>query len=566
MGPMKVVLVINGEEDASFLRTMQETEEYFQVVGLVDLSGDDTWLSREEKENWLVTSRLEEITGLSHLEAVVNAVDGVEVNQELERMLPSGVELIKVQESPFLKRLFRSKEELVEARRLKGELWAILHSVQDAIEVADRHGIIRYINPAFTRVTGIPENRRVGENIFEVSPHGALASSLIYQKPVTGHRTTVGGSDVEVISNASPIVVDGQIEGAVVVFQPVTDILKLMDELERSNTLVENLYAQINRISGSRWSFDNLVGRSKSFKSVLEAARKASRSDSPVIIQGEAGTGKEVLAQSIHHNSPRHNAPFIKVDTSKIPESLLEMELFGCEKNAYPGVVRTRLGKIELAHQGTLYIKGVDQLNEYLQEKLYRFIWEGRLLRIGGEKPIGSSVRLVASSCTGLKRMVRLGKFREDLYLALGGHELHLPSLRHRSDDISLLVDSFIGQLNRKLGKSIKGVSPQALQLLMEYDWPGNIKELWNVIERSAVGVEDSTIKPENLAPYITRPSVASPLFTDIVPLDKMEQMMLKSALARFGESLEGKKKAASALNISLATLYNKLKKYQANT
>ncbi len=566
MGPMKVVLVINGEEDASFLRTMQETEEYFQVVGLVDLSGDDTWLSREEKENWLVTSRLEEITGLSHLEAVVNAVDGVEVNQELERMLPSGVELIKVQESPFLKRLFRSKEELVEARRLKGELWAILHSVQDAIEVADRHGIIRYINPAFTRVTGIPENRRVGENIFEVSPHGALASSLIYQKPVTGHRTTVGGSDVEVISNASPIVVDGQIEGAVVVFQPVTDILKLMDELERSNTLVENLYAQINRISGSRWSFDNLVGRSKSFKSVLEAARKASRSDSPVIIQGEAGTGKEVLAQSIHHNSPRHNAPFIKVDTSKIPESLLEMELFGCEKNAYPGVVRTRLGKIELAHQGTLYIKGVDQLNEYLQEKLYRFIWEGRLLRIGGEKPVGSSVRLVASSCTGLKRMVRLGKFREDLYLALGGHELHLPSLRHRSDDISLLVDSFIGQLNRKLGKSIKGVSPQALQLLMEYDWPGNIKELWNVIERSAVGVEDSTIKPENLAPYITRPSVASPLFTDIVPLDKMEQMMLKSALARFGESLEGKKKAASALNISLATLYNKLKKYQANT
>ncbi len=566
MAPERVALVVNGEEDDSILRILREVENYFEITAVIDISGEFTLLSPGEKESCYLASRPEEVSSLTGISAVIIAVEDEETVQRLNDSVPPGVEVITPGKSTFFRTLFRAKEELIEAKRLKGELWAILNSVQDAIEVADREGVIKYINPAFTRVTGIPEAQRVGANIFEVSPHGALASSLIYQKPVTGYRTIVGGSDVEVISNASPIVVDGEIEGAVVVFQPVTDILKLMEKLEHSNTIIENLYAQINRISGVNWSFEEMVGKSKNFKPVVEMARKASRSDKPVVIEGEPGTGKEVLAQSIHRNSSRQMHPFIKLDTSSVPESLLEMELFGCEKDAYPGKVRTRLGKIEIARGGTLYIEGVCQLNHYLQEKLLQCLREGSFCRIGGEEPVRVEVRLVVSSYRGLKRLVRQGKFREDLYLALNNFELNLPPLRQRVEDIPLIVDSFINQLNRKLGKNIRGASPQALQHLLEYEWPGNIPELWNVIERAAISTEGHVIKPEHLDPYITRPAVTSPGAAEIIPLDKMEEMMLKSALAHFGENLEGKKKAAKALNISLATLYNKLKKYQVHS
>lgn len=561
--PMKIALVVKGKEDRFLVRIMQETENFIQVVGLADLSGEFSWLSAQEKKNYFVTSDPAKVAQLPEVEAVINTVEDREVSLLLKQNISAGVEIVDVESSDFFKTLLRSKEELIEARKLKGELWAILNSVQDAIEVADEEGVIKYVNPAFTRMTGIPFSDRVGKNIFEVSPRGSLASSLIKQKPVTGHRTVVGGSDVEVISHSSPIFVDGEVEGAVVVFQRVTDILKLMDELEKSNTLVENLYAQINRISGFRWTFETMVGKSKSFKAAVEAARKYSRSDVPVLIEGETGTGKEVFAQAMHHQSSLQRNPLIKVDASFIPESLLDLEFFGCEEGAYPGAVRTRLGKVELAQGGTLFIKGVCQLNEHLQEKLLKLIREGSYQRIGGEDALTVDIRVMVSSTRELKSLVRQGKFREDLYLELSPCSLQVPSLRQRIEDIPLLAETFLKQLSRKTGKNVHNISPRALQALMDYDWPGNLRELWNVMERTVMVVDENTIKPEHLSPYIISHAEGPSIFSELVPLDRMEQMMLKTALARFGETLEGKKKAARALNISLATLYNKLKKYQ---
>ena len=173
---------------------------------------------------------------------------------------------------------------------------------------------------------------------------------------MTGYRTRVGGSEVGNL-NASPIIVDGEITGAVSCFQPVNDILKLMDQLKHSNTVIESLYAQIDRISGSRWSFDDSGGQSKIFRATVEMARKAARSDAPVLLSGESGTGKNAFAHAIHNSSSRKRRPMIVFDCSTIPESLQELELFGCEKGAMPGVVRTRLGKVELAHEGTFSSK-----------------------------------------------------------------------------------------------------------------------------------------------------------------------------------------------------------------
>jgi len=533
------------------------------VVGVADLSGDLSWLTDAERRGYFITGDLSKIVLLSGLKVVVNAAADRSIALQLKRELSPGVELIDVRPDSFTAALLRFKEQLLETRRLKGELWAVLNSVQDAIEVADSSGVIKYVNPAFTRVTGIPAEKRVQRNIFEASPQGALAQSLIVQKPVTGYRTRVGGSDVEVISNASPIIVDGEITGAVVVFQPVSDILKLMDQLKHSSTIIENLYAQIDQISGSRWSFDEMVGQSKVFRATIEMARKSARGDAPILLSGEGGTGKSAFAHAIHNYSPRKRRPLIIYDCSVVPESLQEQALFGCEKDALPGVVRTTMGKAELAGEGTLFIKEINSLKPFLQEKLFYLLQEGHFKRIGGDEPIPADFRLIASANGVIKAEVQKGYFSEKLYRQLSMVEIALPPLRKRQEDLPVLVQQMIVRLNRKLNKRIVEISPRALQEMAEYDWPGNLSELKNVLERSLAVADGSVIEYHHLAPYIgkTGSSQVAP-FEEIMPLDKLEQMMLKLALARYGETLEGKKKAAQALNISLATLYNKLKKY----
>jgi len=561
---LRVALVLEDRQGIELFRVLQQSSE-FLLVGLAVLSGDFGWLAGKEKENCFITSDPRKITSLPELEAVVSAVRQAEINRDLRRQLRPGVELVEIPPEGFLPALFRHRTQLLENRLLKGELEAILNAVPEAIEVADADGTIRYVNPSFSRVTGIPAYERVNRNIFDVSPHGALAQCLIRQKPITGYRTYAGGSEVEVISNASPIIVDGEITGAVVVFQPVDDVLRLMEQLKQKNTVIENLYAQIDRISGSRWSFDDITGQSAAIRTCIEMGRRAARSEAPILICGESGTGKDVFAQAIHNGSPRRGRPLLRFDCAAVPESLQELELFGCEKGALPGAVHTRLGKAELARGGTLFIKNITSLSPYLQDKLLELVRERSFTRIGGEEPVRADLRLIASAPFSLQTAVRKGRFREELCRQLPLVELQLPPLRRRVEDIPLLIQEFIEANNRKTGKQVREVSTPVLQALMEYDWPGNISELGHVIERAMALAEGPIIEYHHLSPYIGKLSGEPPLWHDLVPLDRMEQILLKQALNRYGVSLEGKKKAAQALNISLATLYNKLKKYQVN-
>jgi PAS domain S-box-containing protein len=561
---IKAALVISGQRGVELFRQFQQCKE-LDLVGLACPDGEISWLTEAERKRYYVTTDLDKISALPELEAVINGTGEPAVSDYLKKSLSNGVQIEEIGPRSLLNAVLSSREQLLETRLLKGELLAILNSVQDAIEVVDEKGVIKYVNPAFTRVTGIPESRRVNRSIFEASPHGALAQSLIQQKPVTGYRTYVGGSDADVISNASPIIVDGELMGAVVVFQPVGDILKLMDELKHSNTIIDNLYAQIDQISGSRFSFESLTGHSKVFTATVEKARKAARSESAVLVSGESGTGKSLFAQAIHNSSSRKKRPLIVIDCSAVPDSLQEIELFGCEKGAMPGVLRTRLGKIELAEGSTLFIKEINSLSLFLQQKVLRLLNEHCFCRIGGEQPIPADVRIVASASDDLFNASLKGFFLEELYRKLSQVTVSLPPLRKRSEDIPDLSEALMERLNRKLGKKVHEISPRALQELTEYDWPGNISELKSVIERSMAVAEGSVIEHHHLSPYIGRLGTQdNPAFDEILPLDKMEEMMLKLALTRYGESLEGKKKAAQALNISLATLYNKLKKYSS--
>jgi transcriptional regulator with PAS, ATPase and Fis domain len=353
--------------------------------------------------------------------------------------------------------------------------------------------------------------------------------------------------------------------GAVVVFQPVGDILKLMDELKHSNMIIDNLYAQIDQISGFKCSFEMLIGQSKIFCAAVEKARKASRSESVLLLSGESGTGKSLFARAIHSSSSRKKRPLIVLDCSVVPDSLQEIELFGCEKGAMPGILRTRLGKIELAEGSTLFIKEINSLNPFLQKRLLTVIGKESFMRIGGEQELPIDVRIIASAGENLLDASYKGYFSEELYRKLSLVSIELPPLRKRPEDIPLLAESLIKRLNRKLGRKINEISPRAMQELTAYDWPGNISELQSAIERSMIEADGPVIEYHHLLPYIGRLGMhESQGFEEIIPLEKMEEKMLKLALTRYGESLEGKKKAAQALNISLATLYNKLKKYSS--
>ncbi len=561
---IKTALVLRGDQGPDLFHFLEQCPE-LELVALACPDGVIDWLSDLERKQYFITADLDKVTALSELDAVIDGTGVPKVGEYLRQRINKNVKYEQLIPGSVLHAIFSSREKLLETRLLKGELLAILNSVQDAVEVVDAKGIIKYVNPAFSRVTGIPEQKRINRSIFDVSPHGALAQALIQHKPVTGYRTYVGGSAADVISNASPIVVDGEIMGAVVVFQSVGDILKLMDELKHSNTIIDNLYAQIDQISGFRCSFEMLIGQSRIFCAAVEKARKAARSESSLLISGESGTGKSLFARAIHSGSSRNKRPLIVFDCSSVPDSLQEIELFGCEKGAMPGILRTRLGKLELAEGSTLFVKEINSLNPFLQKKLLQVLEQHSFVRIGGEQEIPTDVRIVASAGENLLDASYKGYFSEELYRKLSLVSIDLPPLRKRQDDIPLLAEDLMAGLNRKLGRSVNEISARAMQELMAYEWPGNISELKSALERAMIEADGPVIEYHHLLPYIGRLGLHDLSdFEEIVPLEKMEEKMLKLALTRYGENLEGKKKAAQALNISLATLYNKLKKYSS--
>jgi len=497
------------------------------------------------------------------LDVIIEATGIPEIQKEVRQNKATTTAVIEAQGANLMMYIIEEKEKLTEIKRLKGELDAILNSVQEAIEVAGINGEINYVNPSFSRVTSVPANQRIGYNIFNVSPNGALALSLQTHEPVFAHRVLVGGTNVDVISNASPIVVDGKMEGAVVVFQPMTDILKLMEQLKTSNQVIDSLQSQIDQISTSSYTFDDLIGSHPEFESALDLARKAAKSNSTILITGESGTGKELFAHAIHGASLRRNKPFIKVNCAAIPETLLESEFFGHEKGAFTGALKTKLGKMELANGGTIFLDEIGDMNPYLQAKLLRVLQEMEFERVGGTKTIKVDVRVISATNRNLLEMAKEGKFREDLYYRLNVLELRLPPLRKHKEDIPAYVQSLIVKFNRKFGKHVLGLTARAEELLMHYNWPGNIRELQNVIERAMVTVEDEMINHKHMLNFLdyqdTLEKEQQPII-EIMPIEQMEKQMIQLGLKRYGNSMEGKKQVANALKISLATLYNKLK------
>lgn len=563
---IRVAIAGAGEDGCAAYRMLKEMKEV-SIAGVADRNPTAPGMTAAGNEGIFTTANIGDLLMLTGLDVIIEATGSPEVFDYIQRNKKGKTAVMEARAANLIiSMLSEKKEELLEIKSVESQLAAILDSVQEAIEVADINGNIKFVNPAFSRVTGIAEYERIGQNIFEASPDGALATVLKTGKLVFGHRTKVGGSNAEVVSNAAPIIVDGVMDGAVVVFQHFTDVMNLMEELKKSTSIIENLTDKLGQVTTSKYTFDNILGSSVEISSCVDLAERSARSNSTVLIQGESGTGKELFAHAIHSSSMRRENPFIKVNCAAIPETLLESEFFGYEKGAFTGAVKPKLGKFELAHGGTIFLDEIGDMNLILQAKLLRVLQEMEFERVGGTQTTKVDVRVIAATNRNLRELIRLGKFREDLFYRLNVVEITVPPLRVRKEDLPILLDNLIVKLNRKLGKKVKWVHSDAMEVLLNYDWPGNIRELENMIERVMVTMDEEVITKKILVMHTSQFKITQEKDMDLVAIDQMEEMMIKKALAKYGNTVEGKKRAAQALSISLATLYNKLKKYPAES
>src|SRR5574337_893739 len=257
------------------------------------------------------------------------------------------------------------------------------------------------------------------------------------------------------------------------------------------------------------YGFENIIGRSPAMAQVFELVRKAARSEANILIVGESGTGKELVAHAVHVNSRRDAQAFVPVDCASLPEQLLESELFGHEKGAFTGAVRTKPGLMEVAHRGTLFLDEIAELPLGLQVKLLRALQERQIRRVGGTREIGVDVRLVSATNRDLRELVVKGKFREELYYRVNVIPIVLPPLRERKGDIALLAHTFLRKYGQGREVPLKGFEPEAMQILEAYAWPGNVRELQNVIERACVLAEGETIAARDLPAHLRAPTPA---------------------------------------------------------
>ena len=342
-------------------------------------------------------------------------------------------------------------------------------------------------------------------------------------------------------------------------FEPDELVYRVKNALQHHELVEEN--RELREELSGQFRFENIIGASPSIRALLEKVAKVAIRDTSVLITGESGTGKELVAQAIHHNSVRRNHRFVALNCGALPENILESELFGYRKGAFTGAMENRKGLLEAANGGTLFLDEIGNLPLNMQKTLLRFLQEQEFRRLGDTTPTKVDVRIISATNSDLQAEVADGTFREDLFYRLNVINLHLPPLRERCDDIPLLASHFIRRQNKKFGADFKGLTPEAMHALRAYEWPGNIRQLRNVIEAAM------TISSGN---YIGLPELAQMIRTDPVgpqgdtadyssALGQFETDYLTRLLRKHGGNVE---EAAAEAGMNMATIYRKLKKH----
>lgn len=447
-----------------------------------------------------------------------------------------------------------------ERKMLLQEVEGLLSFISLPILVVEKSGQVIHVNPTAEHIWRRSQVVLLNQRLTDLVESTKLLDFVRRGKPLRDFPVEIkdaAGKHFPYLCRLHPLFVNRQVEGAILQF---------------TEQVIETEFEK-NRKYATRYSFEDIRGNSPAMIALLEQARKIAKSDSTVLIRGESGTGKEVLAQSIHHASNRSNGPFVAINCAAIPESLLESELFGYEDGAFTGAKKGgKPGRFELALNGTLFLDEIGDMPPFLQAKLLRVLQERRIERIGGSESIPVDTRLIAATHKDLESMIVSGQFREDLFYRLHVIPLYVPALRNRKEDLYDLIQFYMKWFGDRLGKEPKRFTTAAMKCLLEYQWPGNIRELENTLEY-IVNLEIGDLVTISSLPASIRgdrvseeeqtmaASVApAPSFADS-SLEKTEEQLIIQAIQRFGKTTEGKRKAAEHLGISVATLYRRLSK-----
>lgn len=426
---------------------------------------------------------------------------------------------------------------------------------------------IYYANPAYSRLIGIPREKVIGRKLRDIEPQARIIEVLETEQPVFHDYSYVESAGMDVIGNMFPVWIGGQKIGAVAIFRPIS--LTIPAATERKAAAGKPEEPEV---------LNGLVGRSRVFRNVLQIAQKVAKTDSTVLLRGETGVGKEVLARAIHAASPYRDGPFVAVNMASIPETLLESELFGYEGGAFTGASRAgKPGMFELANGGTLFLDEIGDVSPVLQAKLLRVLQEKEVMRLGGTRPVSVQVRLIAATNRNLENMVENGQFRSDLYYRISVIPIYVPALREREEDVILLAETFKRRLEAKHGET-KTFSPRVLQRFREYSWPGNVRELQACVEYMFLMADGSLLDIQHLPPVMRRPgsgrsgvscdgaarqsSTSFPRGGNTAQLkQKIEEIERDAILQAIRES-RTKTEAMRKVGLSRKSFYAKLKKY----
>ncbi len=352
----------------------------------------------------------------------------------------------------------------------------------------------------------------------------------------------------------------------------VMGVIKDLTEQKQLELEKEKLVAQLNAMRQDlekRYEFPDIVGRASSILHTLKLTGEVARQNTTVLILGESGTGKELLAKAIHFNSPRSAHPFVAINCSAFPDTLIESELFGYEKGAFTGAEKSKPGKVHLAAGGTLFLDEITEMSAPAQAKMLRVIQEREYQPLGGVRTLKADIRIIAATNKDIEKLVRKGTFREDLYYRLYVYPITIPPLRERPEDIPVLIDAFIKKLNLEMGRQIQGLKPEAMDVLLNYDWPGNVRELRNVVERVMILSHNDWVGVRDLPGYLRerkRSAAAEPGGGSTLPehfsLDRYVQQCESTLLLKaWKTSGFNKTKAARTLGLSRSTFRYKLSK-----
>lgn len=504
---------------------------------------DITKLIQDHSMN-IISMEVEQKKGFAHVALEINRKNNALDKEEL---------LVLFSTLPGIER----QSELKRLPQEKRELWSrvLFDWISEGILSVDSKGIINTANSVACRILGIPYEALVNTHVREINPDDNILLECVEKKiPVSRKKSAVTSTGrVEFFGSAKPIHnSQGKFVGAVL----------LMKDLKEVKAMVDAVMAPLEI------RFDDFIGKNKAIKDLISFAKRTAELETTVSITGESGTGKELFAKAIHFESGR-TGPFIPINCAALPESLIESELFGYADGAFTGAKKKgKPGLFEAAHNGTIFLDEIGDMPLGPQAKILRVLQDGFVRRLGGVKQIPVNARVITATNKNLTSMVEAKKFREDLFYRINVLRIHIPPLRERVDDLSLLVETFLQQFNQKLQKEAQTISRDALELLRSYNWPGNVRELRNVIERASILSDSSEITTEAIH-FHTKPLRCGqrchpiPKALRHEPLKELVGDYEKRILLETLNATSSIRQAAIELHISHTALLRKIQKYQ---